>query len=260
MVVSEQALRDELSQAEWGFPEDIFDFLDPYEKKHLQIEMTGKRCLAYYMKRLEAIEFVGMDRVLDAACGVGQWTVAMAKLNSFADGVDISTTRLLTARDLASSMGIDNCSFNFSYLENLPFEKETFSGAFCYGALMLCDVPKVLKEFNRVLKPGGKLYLNANTWGWYLHSLIDRGLKKRNLVEIFQSSRMVLRSLMGKDSRIMIRENYLLEKLSETGFKVLGKGVEGGVCLKNPKIDLDAMYPSSFYGYPGILEMVVQKV
>lgn len=260
MVVNEQALRNELSQAEWDFPQDIYPFLAPYEKRHLEIEMTGERSLSYYMKRLEAINFTGLDRVLDAACGVGQWTIALANLNGKVDGVDISTTRLLTGRELARSMGKTNCCFNFSYLEELPFDDATFSGVFCYSAITLCDVPKVLSEFKRVLKPQGRLYFNANSWGWHAHTLIDKGIRRGNLVEIFESGRMILRGLLGKDRRIMVRENYILNKLNNLGLKVIAEGMEGEVCLIEPKLNLKPMYPSQYYGLPSILELVVEKI
>jgi SAM-dependent methyltransferase len=44
-------------------------------------------------------------------------------------------------------------------VSNLPYESEVFDALVCGGSLNeFLDVPKVMKEFSRVLKPGGKMW------------------------------------------------------------------------------------------------------
>ncbi len=44
-------------------------------------------------------------------------------------------------------------------VSDLPYQDETFDGIVCGGSLNeFLDVPKVMREFSRVLKPGGKMW------------------------------------------------------------------------------------------------------
>ena len=67
--------------------------------------------------------------------------------------------------------------FNWNYsnldvvgnLKKLPFSKDIFDGVLCTQVLEHVNEPsKVIKEFHRVLKPGGVLYLSAPQ-GWGVH-------------------------------------------------------------------------------------------
>ena len=54
-------------------------------------------------------------------------------------------------------------------LNKLPFSSDTFDGILCTQVLEHVNEPfKVIKEFHRVLKPGGMLYLSAPQ-GWGVH-------------------------------------------------------------------------------------------
>jgi SAM-dependent methyltransferase len=103
---------------------------------------------------------------LDAGCGVGYHSLALARRGYRCVGVDISETILTTARANAERMGLsDRVTFECHSLERLPFADGTFDAVHCRGVLM--HIPKweaALAELCRVLKPGGKLLLlESNT-------------------------------------------------------------------------------------------------
>jgi ubiquinone/menaquinone biosynthesis C-methylase UbiE len=246
--------------AGWIFPEPIWKCLSDYEKNFAQIEFTGQRTLANYRKRLACLGFRDMNRVLDAACGMGQWSLALAELNGQVEGVDINVGRLLIASSLAKSMKKGNCHFRHSSIENLPYPPNWFDGIFCYGAFMFADMPITLAQFSRVLRPGGRLYLNANSYGWYLHLLFDEGFKKKNLSIVKATLFMIIRTVMGKKGNVVVREGWLRRQMDQANLQIVAMAPEGGVCLDENVVDRpQALYPPKYYGILSMIEVIAQK-
>ena len=123
--------------------------------------------LAYYRNRLERIGFSG-KRVLDAGCGMGQYSAALAYDFERVDGIDWKTNRLDVAAKLCAAMGLDNVEFRQGSVEALPYTDGIFDAVFCYGVIMFTDMMQTINEFHRVLAPEGKLYvcLNGDGWNW----------------------------------------------------------------------------------------------
>ena len=96
---------------------------------------------------------------LDAGCGGGRNTIALAKLGcSEVVGIDIGEDGLSDAKERAS--GLRNVKFINSSLLNIPFSEEEFDLVWCAGVLHHTINPeKVLDELIRVTKKGGYLYL-----------------------------------------------------------------------------------------------------
>ncbi|WP_435641549.1 class I SAM-dependent methyltransferase [Micavibrio aeruginosavorus] len=245
--------------AGWNIKWDTWDALSPYEKSFFEIEFTGIKTVKYYEDRLRAIGFSGMDSVLDVACGMGQWSVALAALNKQATGIDMNVGRLLFANDLSSSMGHPQTRFVYASMEKMDFPSEAFDGVFCYGSFMFGRMDKTLDEFYRLLKKGGRAYINANMVGWYAHLLIDRGLKKRNLSMIRSVLSMAARTLLGKTDKIIVRRRWLETLIKERGFDIIASGGEGAINLNSEVTLPQPAYPEYYYGLPSILEFVIEK-
>lgn len=250
--------RQMIQEAGWVFPDSVWACLSDYEKGFVIGEFTGKRSFNYYLKRLEALGFKGMERVLDAACGMGQWALALSSLNQYVEGVDMNTERLQVSKSLAESMGRKNCTFHCAFLESLPFESESFDGIFCYGSFMFSHMPTTLSEFFRVLKPGGKVYLNANSAGWYAHLLIDRGIKRRNFSMVKTVLRMVARTVCGEKKNIVVSKRWLKSQIRLSGLEVAAIGLEGEINVDDT-LKPDPAYEYYYYGLPLIVEVLAQK-
>ena len=252
-------LQEELTRAGWDVPESTYDCLSEYEKQFIDLEFTGINTIDYYQTRLRELGFTGFSAVLDAGCGMGQWSLAMARLNSHVIGADINVGRLLVANDIASTMAIKNVKFQFSGAERSPYDDESFDAIFCYGVFMFTHMPSALREFNRVLKPGGRIYLNVNSLGWYFHLLIDRGLKKRNFTMAKTSLRMLLKTWFGKKQNVIVSPRRLRKMLLQAGFRVTAIGPEGTVTAEGQTASAQSKYPSRFYGYPAVTEVLALK-
>ncbi len=104
--------------------------------------------------------FLG-KRCLDAGCGGGRYSFAMARMGAAeVVGVDVGDEGLLDARRRADAVGASNLEFRKASLLDMPFEDAEFDFVCCSGVLHHTPgVEQGLRECFRVLRPGGSLYL-----------------------------------------------------------------------------------------------------
>ena len=106
----------------------------------------------------DALDLSGTHRLLDIACGPGNFTGKLAQqlpADGLAVGFDISVPMLTRAV-------LDNSGPRTCYVRGdagtLPFGDETFDAVCCFGALYLMPEPfQVAREMVRVLRPGGRV-------------------------------------------------------------------------------------------------------
>jgi SAM-dependent methyltransferase len=97
-------------------------------------------------------------RVLDASCGAGFFVRFFRELGTNVFGSDISPNAIARARRINP----DTRFVVASVEEALPFDDASFDIVWFGETLaQLFDGHKALSEFNRVLKPGGKLILTT---------------------------------------------------------------------------------------------------
>lgn len=112
---------------------------------------------------------LGADEfVLDAGCGIGGSSRLMAQLfNCRVTGVDLAQKFIEAAGFLTQCTGLDSkTGFKQGSILELDFADDTFDAVLCQHVLMnIEDKRAAVKEFFRVLKPGGKLILHEVTKG-----------------------------------------------------------------------------------------------
>lgn len=118
--------------------------------------------------------------VLDAGSGSGQFAVAFAELGCRVVAVDLAQAMIERARARAAARGVD-IEVRRGDLAELADPLAVYDAVHCRLALQFApDLPAALKEFRRVLKPGGRLYASvpgalspiyANAW----RRLLDPG-------------------------------------------------------------------------------------
>jgi SAM-dependent methyltransferase len=111
---------------------------------------------------LEMLAITPRDRVLDVACGPGNFTrdFAPAANEGTVVGLDASRTMLdVAVRETRS----DNVAYVRGDASHLPFRDGSFDAVCCFAALYLIEEPmRALKEIVRVLAPGGRVALLAS--------------------------------------------------------------------------------------------------
>ena len=96
--------------------------------------------------------------VLDIGCGAGQTLIASSlQVEVLACGVDPDARALALGRSLT-----DRVNFASAEGEHLPFSDGTFDMVYSRVALPYMNIPAVLAEISRVLRPGGHLWLSLH--------------------------------------------------------------------------------------------------
>jgi ubiquinone/menaquinone biosynthesis C-methylase UbiE len=100
------------------------------------------------------------QRVLDVACGTGWATLDAARAvgqTGRVFGIDIADKALEIARGKAHQTGLNNIRFEQQDGHRLKFEDCAFDVVICASALFgFDDIPGALREWHRVLRPGGR--------------------------------------------------------------------------------------------------------
>ncbi|MBW0015121.1 methyltransferase domain-containing protein [Mycobacterium sp.] len=119
---------------------------------------SGVTARAEQRRAASALRLNTAQRLLDVACGPGNFTAPLAKQlapGGLAVGFDISEPMLTRAV-------LDNAGPHTCYVRGdartLPFADETFDAVCCFGALYLVPEPfRVAREMVRVLRRGGRI-------------------------------------------------------------------------------------------------------
>jgi SAM-dependent methyltransferase len=151
-------------------------------RENLHQEWTGDRTVAAWRKwHSQIAEFTrgateailesahlrpGM-RVLDLASGVGDPALSIASKvapTGRVTATDLGPGMISLAEELAGKKGLANIEFREASAEALPFPDASCDVLTCrFGIMFFPDLPKVLRECFRVLKPGGRVVFVA--WG-----------------------------------------------------------------------------------------------
>ncbi|MBS4199507.1 demethylmenaquinone methyltransferase [Bacillus sp. FJAT-49732] len=96
---------------------------------------------------------------LDLCCGTGDWTIALAQTvgsEGKVTGLDFSSNMLQVAKEKKEKEQLHQIELIQGNAMELPFEDDSFDYVTIgFGLRNVPDYMQVLKEMNRVLKPGG---------------------------------------------------------------------------------------------------------
>lgn len=149
------------------------DLWGPYDSQLFEdsVQLFFKRL---QLARFDETWFQGKT-CLDAGCGGGRNSIAMARLGAReVIGIDVGEKGLIDARRRAQNLS--NVKLQHASILDIPFEDETFDMVWCAGVLMItADEECALNELARVTKKGGYLYLLVYATGgtrWPLIQLL----------------------------------------------------------------------------------------
>jgi ubiquinone/menaquinone biosynthesis C-methylase UbiE len=112
---------------------------------------------------VEAVDIGPGERVLDAACGSGNATIAATRRFAEVTGVDFAPAMLEDAR---KRLGAEHATATLveGDLEQLPFDNSSFDVVIsAFGAMFAPDQRRTAAELVRVCRPGGRIGLASWT-------------------------------------------------------------------------------------------------
>jgi ubiquinone/menaquinone biosynthesis C-methylase UbiE len=122
----------------------------------------------------EQLDLSCIHRVLDLACGPGEWVLEIARLHPHLDlvvGVDKSRRMIAYANAQAEAKDLSKVSFRVMDITDTPldFEDASFdliNGRFLLSFMMREQWPVLLAECVRLLRPGGVLRISEQESGY----------------------------------------------------------------------------------------------
>lgn len=105
-------------------------------------------------------------RVLDVGCGSGQQLEALREAGFDAAGVE-------PCRDAVAELVAKGLDVRPGVAERLPFPDESFDGLICKVVLPYTDERQAVKEWARVLRPGGRVLACFHGAGYYARYLLS---------------------------------------------------------------------------------------
>ncbi len=163
-------------------------------------------------------------KVLDVGAGTGFLSLILAEMGYDVVGIDISEEMLEHARNKAADRGV-KVEFKLGDAEDLPFKNDSFDAIVNRAVLWtLPDPEKAVREWKRVLRPGGILC-------FFLHEPHQGGLTQRlrrqlgNILILFLERRNPWHSLydgkLGVDLpfRGGVEPSVITKLLEDAGFE-----------------------------------------
>lgn len=147
-------------------------------------------------------------KLLDAGCGTGAYSEAVLPHVAHIDAVDINPDMLSVAAEKLCGPRIEGAiRFHRAAIDELPFDDASFDGIMINQVLHhlpesnAAGYPahrRVLKEFSRLLRPGGRLIVNTCSHaqlrgGFWPYSLVPEALEKicQRLVPLDELERLL---------------------------------------------------------------------
>ncbi|MCX7767392.1 MAG: class I SAM-dependent methyltransferase [Flavobacteriales bacterium] len=227
-------------------------------------DRVWKTNLDVYEKRLKAIGFFGADRLLDAGCGFGQWSVALSFLNRDVWCFDNHPGRISSIKEILKLKRIQNVYPSVKSIVKTDYTDNFFDLVFCYGVIMFSDFRKSVRELHRVLKPGGRLYICTNGVGWYFYNLIETHNSSQNFdsrlmaMETFEATLQYLYTgVYPEGKQIIVPSEIMKRELEIAGFELIAKGAEGTINFTDQPIT--PFFKGVYHNREGVYEILAQK-
>ena len=120
----------------------------------------------------EAADVRATDRVLDAAAGSGNATLAAARRFASVTSTDYVPALLERGRRRAEAEGFDNITFEVADVEALPYQDASFDVVLStFGVMFAPNHERAAGELMRVCRPGGRIGLASWTPSGFLGQL-----------------------------------------------------------------------------------------
>ncbi|KZZ86419.1 demethylmenaquinone methyltransferase [Bacillus sp. SJS] len=138
----------------------VFEKISPHYDKMNSV-ISFQRHVAWRKETMKRMNVQSGGKALDVCCGTADWTLALGEAvgpEGEAVGLDFSQNMLSVGHEKVKKSGMQQVSLLHGNAMKLPFQDSTFDYVTIgFGLRNVPDYMTVLKEMQRVVKPGGKV-------------------------------------------------------------------------------------------------------
>jgi ubiquinone/menaquinone biosynthesis C-methylase UbiE len=170
-------------------------------------------------------------RVLDVGCGTGTYSVTLAKAGYDVTGIDYSDSMLARATKHGSNIAGKVHFIKSNLTDRLPYTDDSFDCVISVHSLYtIKETGRVLKEYYRVLRPGGRFVLAEPRYPVKLIPCLKEAKKRNGLkgAAIAFSSlflpgiiNLIIAERQATGFYHYFNEYEIRERLSEAGFTIV---------------------------------------
>ncbi len=168
-----------------------------------------------YLSAQELLSFIqpqNSERLLDAGCGTGVNILRLHSQVRSIVGIDYASGSVERCRKRLQALGVNNVSLFVAGISEIPFASGSFDKILCLSVLQYIDdgeVRKTLREFARLLSPGGEVILHVkNKSSFYWSTLL--------------LAKQVLTVLGSKTESYSVRPfGWYIRELRNAGFRIV---------------------------------------
>jgi SAM-dependent methyltransferase len=155
-----------------------------YDRIYYRDARAGAHPSAHMKRLADRLRIVPRQKLLDVACGTGDWLLAAATQGATVSGIDISERAIGVCRKR-----LPEGAFHVGPAESLPFPDRQFDLVTCLGSLEhFLDQPQALKEMVRVAKPEARVLILVPNAGFPTYRLgLYRGTHQQAVRETIRS-------------------------------------------------------------------------
>lgn len=133
----------------------------------------------YFRERVNHLGLTG-SLLVDAGCGTGTWSFALATVFDRVVSIDSTHDRSEVAKALKEKFKVKQPEFVEGDIRKIPVKDGAADAVFCYSVLLgALPMEAIYAEFYRVLRPGGIAYIELNGigYGWNLFRMEGQNKK-----------------------------------------------------------------------------------
>jgi len=153
------------------------------------------------------LELNSNDVLLDAACGTGIMALLLAPFVEHIDGFDFSEKAIEIAHNNIGDIG--NVTLDVGLLTNIKTPSERYTKVLSHGSIQylgeMIDVERCLREFYRVMKPGGRALLGNNPDKNHRQDYLDAVVKDKSKIDDREKQDKFLNNIVWFDREEFVR-------------------------------------------------------
>jgi ubiquinone/menaquinone biosynthesis C-methylase UbiE len=243
----------------------------------MKTDFTGERVVPgqvdvnlwneHFARYAFASRYVAGRRVLDAACGTGYGSSALARVARSVVGIDLAEEAVGWA---SKQFSADNVRWARCSCTHLPFRNESFDVVVAFEVIEhVADWPRLIEEARRVLAPHGRFVVSTPNKSFYAKTRELEGPNPYHVHEFeFDEFRQALRAVFPRVSMFLEdhSEGVVFRGLQPSNSaEVVVEGVESDPATASFYVAVCSMealtaHPSAFVYIPRAANMLAEKL